>query len=122
MKIKNIAETLAGLTILEAKELQKILKDDYDIKLAESQIVIDPPGTGDIEEEIQTEFDVFLKEGGGQKLQVIKALKNITGLGLKDSKELVDSAPAVIRFGVFKEDAETLKAELENVGATVELR
>jgi large subunit ribosomal protein L7/L12 len=102
--------------------LQKILKDDYDIKLAESQIVIDPPGTGDIEEEIQTEFDVFLKEGGGQKLQVIKALKNITGLGLKDSKELVDSAPAVIRFGVFKEDAETLKAELENVGATVELR
>jgi len=122
MKIKNIAETLAGLTILEAKELQKILKDDYDIKLAESQIVIDPPGTGDIEEEIQTEFDVFLKEGGGQKLQVIKALKNITGLGLKDSKELVDSAPAVIRFGIFKEDAETLKTELENVGATVELR
>lgn len=119
--IHNIAETLANLTVLEAKELQKILEDDYDIKVAEPQII--ESITEKVEEEKeQIEFDVFLKESGGQKLQVVKVLKNITGLGLKDSKELIDSAPCIIRSRVFKVEAETLKTGLENVGATVEIR
>ena len=120
--IKDIAKLLVSLTVLEAKELQKILEKDYDIKVPETQVLIDPPGTGDIEEEKQTEFDVFLKESGSQKLNVIKGFKNITGLGLKDSKYLIDGAPCIIRSKISQEDAVILKTELESVGAVIELR
>jgi len=122
-KLFEIADTLSKLTVLEAKELVRILEEDYGIKAPESGIhlVGDFPVTVTPEVE-QTEFNVYLKEIGGQKLQVIKKIKEITGLGLKEAKELVDSAPCLLRGKVMKVEAQTLKTELENVGAIVEVR
>jgi len=119
-KLFEIADILSKLTVLEAKELVRILEEDYEIKGAQT-IVSDflPEPVPEVE---QTEFNVYLKEVGGQKLQVIKKVKDITGLGLKEAKELVDSAPCLLREKVMKVEAQTLKTELENVGAIVEVR
>lgn len=119
--LDKIAERLANLTRLEAEELLKILKEDYNIKSMESIIV----GQSIIEEskEVeQTEFDVYLKEAGGRKLYIVKEIKKLTRLSLKDSKNLVDSAPCVICSVSSKEEAESLQTDLENLGATVEVR
>ena len=121
--IKSLAEQLVGLTVKEVSELADILKDEYGIEPAAAAAVVAAPvaGGGDAAEE-KTEFDVILKSAGGSKLPVVKAVKEATGLGLKDAKELVDKAPAPIKEGVSKEEAEGLKATLEEVGAEVELK
>lgn len=119
-KLFEIADTLSKLTVLEAKELVRILEEDYGIKGTQT-IVSDfiPEPVPEVE---QTEFTVILKEIGGQKMQVIKKVKEIIGLGLKESKELVDSAPCVLKEKALKVEAQTLKTELENLGAVIELK
>jgi large subunit ribosomal protein L7/L12 len=121
-KLFEIADTLSKLTVLEAKELVRILEEDYGIKGAEKIAEFKPAGTEPVPEVEQTEFSVYLKESGGQKLQVIKKVKEIMGLGLKESKELVDSAPCLLREKILKVEAETLRTELQNLGATVEVK
>jgi large subunit ribosomal protein L7/L12 len=122
-KLFAIADTLSKLTVLEAKELVRILEEDYGIKGAQT-IVTDfkPAETEPVPEVEQTEFDIILKEVGGQKLQVIKKVKEIIGLGLKESKELVDSAPCLLRKKALKAEVQLLKTELENLGAVIELK
>lgn len=121
-KLFEIADTLSKLTVLEAKELVRILEEDYGIKGAQTQSIVSDFQPEYVPVVEQTEFNVYLKEAGGQKLQVIKKVKEITGLGLKEAKELVDSAPCLLREKVMKVEAQTLKTELENVGAIVEVR
>jgi large subunit ribosomal protein L7/L12 len=122
-KIFAIADTLANLTVLEAKELIDILENDYGIKPAQSGIsIVTPKNEINIPEPEQTEFNVYLKEVGNQKLQVIKKVKEIIGLGLKESKELVDSAPCLLREKVSKAEAEIIRTELENLFAKIEVK
>jgi large subunit ribosomal protein L7/L12 len=121
-KLFAIADTLSKLTVLEAKELVDILEIEYGI-LPNMPTLNN--GTVPVEKVVeieQTEFNVYLKEAGGQKLQVIKKVKEIMGLGLKEAKELVDSTPCLLRGKVFKVEAETLRTELQNLGAIVEVR
>ena len=121
--IKELAEQLVNLTVKEVNELAGVLKDEYGIEPAAAPVAVaaGPAGGGDAAEE-QTEFTVLLKAAGASKLQVVKAVKELTGLGLKEAKELVDSAPKEIKEGVSKEEADALKSKLEEAGAEVELK
>jgi len=121
--LKDFAEQLVNLTVKEVNELATILKDEYGIEPAAAAVAVaaGPAGGGDAAE-AQTEFDVVLKAAGASKLAVVKLVKELTGLGLKEAKELVDSAPSNIKEGVSKDEAEGLKASLEEAGAEVELK
>ena len=121
--LKEFAEQLVNLTVKEVNELADILKDEYGIEPAAAAVAMaGPAGGGEDAAEEQTEFDVILKAPGGSKLAVVKLVKELTGLGLKDAKELVDSAPKAVKEGVSKDEAEALKAQLEEAGAEVELK
>ncbi len=121
--VKEIAEQLVNLTIKEANELAKVLEEEYDIKPAAAAVAVaGPAGGGEGGGEEQTEFDVILKAAGAKKIAVIKEVRGITGLGLKEAKELVDGAPNPIKEGVSKDEAEELKSKLEEAGAEVELK
>jgi len=122
--LKDFAEQLVNLTVKEVNELAEILKDEYGIEPAAAAAPVMMAGAGGDggAEEAQTEFDVMLTAAGGQKLAVVKVVKSITGLGLKEAKELVDGAPGAIKEGVSKEEAEQVKSQLEEAGATVELK
>ena len=122
--LKEIAEQLVNLSVKDVSELADILKDEYGIEPAAAAVAVvaGGGGGGDAAAAEQTDFDVHLISAGAAKLGVVKEVKNQLGLGLKEAKELVDSAPAVIKEAVAKADAEALKAALEGVGATVELK
>jgi large subunit ribosomal protein L7/L12 len=121
--LKDFAEQLVNLTVKEVNELATILKDEYGIEPAAAAVAVAGPAAGgDDEEEEQTEFDVILTAAGGSKLAVVKLVKELTGLGLKEAKGVVDSAPAPVKEGVTKDEAEGLKAALEAAGAEVELK
>jgi large subunit ribosomal protein L7/L12 len=119
--LKQFAEQLVNLTVKEVNELATILKDEYGIEPAAAAVVVSGgAGAGEAVEE-KTEFTVVLKEAGASKLAVVKAVKELTGLGLKEAKDLVDGAPSNIKEGVAKDEAEGLKKSLEEAGAVVEL-
>jgi large subunit ribosomal protein L7/L12 len=120
--VKAIAETLVNLTVKEVSELAKVLKDEYGIEPAAAAVAVAGPGAGAAAAAEKTAFDVILKSAGGQKLQVVKAVKDATGLGLKEAKDLVDGAPKTVKEGVSKEDAESLKKILIEAGAEVEIK
>ncbi|MFL1011299.1 50S ribosomal protein L7/L12 [Flavisericum labens] len=121
--LKDFAEQLVNLTVKEVNELATILKDEYGIEpAAAAAVAVAGPAGGGEAEEAQTEFDVILKAAGGSKLAVVKLVKELTGLGLKEAKGLVDDAPSPIKEGVAKDEAEALKAQLEEAGAEVELK
>lgn len=122
--LKKFAEDLVNLTVKEVNELAQILKDEYGIEPAAAAVAVAAaPAAGGAEAAAEkTSFDVILKAPGGAKLQVVKLVKELTGLGLKEAKDLVDHAPSPIKEGVSKEDAESLKAQLEQQGAEVELK
>ena len=122
--LKDFAEQLVNLTVKEVNELATILKDEYGIEpAAAAAVAVAGPaaGGGDAAEET-TEFDVILKAAGASKLAVVKLVKELTGAGLKEAKDLVDNAPSPIKEGVAKDEAEALKAQLEEAGAEVELK
>lgn len=122
--LKDFAEQLVNLTVKEVNELADILKEEYGIEPAAAAVAVAggaAAGGGEAAEE-QTEFDVVLTAAGASKLAVVKLVKELTGLGLKDAKEIVDSAPKAIKEGVSKDEAEGLKASLEEAGAEVELK
>jgi len=123
-ELKQIAETLVNLTVKEVNELATILKDEYGIEPAAAAAVMVAGGGGAAAEEVveQTEFNVILKAGGPNKLAVVKLVKELTGNGLKESKDLVDAAPSVLKEGVSKDEAEGLKKSLEEAGAEVEVK
>lgn len=118
--IKKLAETLVNLKVVEVNDLAKILKDKYGIDPSASLAVSSAPEALDKSKE-KTSFDVVLKASGSAKLSVVKRIKDLLGLGLKESKDLVDSVPKIIKKGLSKEEAESLKKQLEEVGAEVEL-
>jgi large subunit ribosomal protein L7/L12 len=122
--LKDFAEQLVNLTVKEVNELADILKNEYGIEPAAAAVAVAGPAAGgdggDAEE--QTEFDVILKAAGGSKLAVVKLVKELTGLGLKEAKGIVDSAPAPVKEAVSKDEAEGLKKSLEEAGAEVELK
>ncbi|WP_194850879.1 50S ribosomal protein L7/L12 [Nonlabens antarcticus] len=120
--LKDFAEKLVNLTVKEVNELATILKDEYGIEPAAAAVAMAGPAAGGEEVEEQSEFDVILKAPGGAKLAVVKLVKELTGAGLKEAKELVDNAPSPIKEGVSKDEAEALKAQLEEAGAEVELK
>jgi large subunit ribosomal protein L7/L12 len=120
--LKQFAEQLVNLTVKEVNELATILKDEYGIEPAAAAVVVAAGGGEAAAEEAQTEFTVVLKEAGASKLAVVKAVKELTGLGLKEAKDLVDGAPSNIKEGVSKDEAEGLKKSLEEAGAVVELK
>ena len=122
--IKDLAEQLVNLTVKEVNELAGILKDEYGIEPAAAPVAVaaGPAGGGEGGGAEQTEFTVLLTSAGASKLQVVKTVKELTGLGLKEAKELVDAAPKEIKEGVSKEEAEALKSKLEEAGAEVELK
>ncbi len=123
--LKEIAEQLVNLTVKDVKELSDILKDDYGIEPAAAAVAVaagPAAGGGDAGGAEQTEFDVILNSAGAAKLAVVKEVKNLLGVGLKDAKALVDAAPGPIKEKVSKEEAESLKAALEGAGAEVELK
>ncbi len=120
--LKAFAEQLVNLTVKEVNELAQILKDEYGIEPAAAAVAVAAgPAAGPAAEE-KSAFDVVLKAAGGEKLKVVKLVKELTGLGLKEAKELVDGAPSVVKEGLSKADAEALKASLEEAGAEVELK
>jgi|SRR5579862_2096716 len=122
--LKTIAKELTGLTVLEVNELKTILKDEYGIEPAAAAVAVAAPAGGGAEaaaEETKSEYDVMLKDAGAQKVAVIKAVKDVTGLGLGEAKAIVDSAPKAVIEKASKEDAEAAKTALEAAGATVEL-
>jgi len=124
--LKALAETLVGLTIKQANELANILKDDYGIEPAAAAVAVAAApaggGGGEAAPAEQTEFDVTLKDAGANKLNVVKEVKNLLGLGLKEAKDLVDGAPSALKTGVSKAEAESVKAALEAAGAVVEVK
>ena len=122
--VKDLAEQLVNLTIKEANELATILEEEYDIKPAQAAVAVaGPAGGGEAGGgEEQTEFDVVLKSAGAKKIAVIKEVRGITGLGLKEAKELVDGAPGTVKEAVSKDEAEEIKSKLEEAGAEVELK
>lgn len=123
--LKAIAQELVNLTVKEVNELATILKDEYGIEPAAAAVAVAAPGAagaaGAAEEE-KTNFDVVLKSAGAAKLQVVKAVKEACGLGLKEAKDLVDGAPSTLKEGLAKADAEALKKTLEEAGAEIELK
>jgi len=120
--LKQFAEQLVNLTVKEVNELATILKDEYGIEPAAAAVVVSGGGDAGAAAEEQTEFTVVLKEAGASKLAVVKAVKELTGLGLKEAKDVVDSAPSNVKEGVSKDEAEGLKKALEEAGAVVELK
>jgi large subunit ribosomal protein L7/L12 len=125
--LKAFAEQLVNLTVKEVNELAQILKDEYGIEPAAAAVAVAAPAAGGGDdapaaEAVQTAFDVILKEAGGAKLAVVKLVKDLTGLGLKEAKDLVDAAPKEVKTGVTKEEAESLKKQLEEAGAVVEVK
>ncbi|MEN2400758.1 50S ribosomal protein L7/L12 [Flavobacterium sp. MC2016-06] len=120
--LKQFAEQLVNLTVKEVNELATILKDEYGIEPAAAAVVVAAGGGEGAQEEAQTEFTVVLKEAGASKLAVVKLVKELTGLGLKEAKDVVDGAPSNVKEGVSKEEAEGLKKSLEEAGAVVELK
>ncbi|NEN22835.1 50S ribosomal protein L7/L12 [Cryomorpha ignava] len=123
--VKALGDTLVGLTVKEVNELAAYLKEEHGIEPAAAAAVMAGPGAGagaEGDAEVQTSFDVILKAAGGSKLGVVKLVKELTGLGLKEAKAVVDSAPAPIKEGVSKEEAESLKTQLEEAGAEVEIK
>ncbi len=121
-ELKDFAEQLVNLTVKEVNELANILKDEYGIEPAAAAVAVAGPAAAGEEVEEQTEFDVILTAAGGSKLAVVKLVKELTGLGLKEAKGIVDSAPAAVKEGVTKDEAEGLKKSLEEAGAEVELK
>jgi large subunit ribosomal protein L7/L12 len=122
--LKAFAEQLVNLTVKEVNELAQILKDEYGIEPAAAAVSVAGPAAGadaPVAEE-KTSFDVILKEAGGSKLAVVKLVKDLTGLGLKEAKDLVDSAPKELKVGVTKDEADALKKQLEEAGAVVEIK
>ncbi len=122
--LKDFAEQLVNLTVKEVNELANILKDEYGIEPAAAAVAVAAGGAaagGEAAEE-QTEFDVVLKAAGASKLAVVKLVKELTGLGLKDAKDIVDSAPKAVKEGISKDEAEGIKKSLEEAGAEVELK
>ncbi len=122
--LKALAEQLVNLTVKEVNELADIMKEEYGIEPAAAAVAVAGPAGGGAEggEEEKTEFDVILKSPGGSKLAVVKLVKELTGLGLKEAKAVVDSAPAPVKEGVSKDEAEGIKKSLEEAGAEVELK
>jgi len=122
--LKALADTLVGLTVKEVSELADILKEEHGIEPAAAAVAMAAPGAGGGGEAAaeQTEFTVVLTSAGAGKLKVVKEVKTLLGVGLKDAKELVDGAPSNVKEGVDKDEAEKIKAELEAVGASVELK
>ncbi len=123
--LKQLAEELVNLTVKEVNELSEILKEEYGIEPAAAAVAVAGPAAGVGEESAaveQTEFDVILNAAGQSKLAVVKLVKELTGLGLKEAKEVVDSAPKAIKEKVAKDEAEALKAQLEEAGAEVEIK
>jgi len=125
--LKAFAEQLVNLTVKEVNELAQILKDEYGIEPAAAAVAVAGPAAGGGDDAPaaaaeQTAFDVILKEAGGSKLAVVKLVKDLTGLGLKEAKDLVDGAPKEVKTGVTKEEAESLKKQLEEAGAVVEVK
>ena len=120
--VKKIAEELVKLTVLEVNELKNVLKDEYGIEPAAAAVAVAAaPAEGGAAADEKSEYDVVLKDAGGQKIAVIKAVKEATGLGLGEAKAIVDGAPATVKEKVAKDEAEALKKALEEAGATVEL-
>lgn len=120
--LKNLAETLVNLSVKDVNELAQILKEEYGIEPAAAAVVVaGGAGAGEAAEE-KTEFDVILKSAGASKLAIVKLVKDLTGAGLKEAKDIVDGAPAPIKEGISKEEAEALKKQLEEAGAEVELK
>ena len=120
--LKKLAETLVNLTVKDVNELATILKEEYGIEPAAAAVVVSgAAGGGDAAEE-KSEFDVILKNAGASKLAVVKLVKDLTGAGLKEAKDIVDGAPAPVKTGVPKDEAEALKKQLEEAGAEVELK
>ncbi len=121
--LKKLAEELVNLTVKDVNELAGILKEEYGIEPAAAAVVAGPAaGAAEGGAEEQTEFDVILTSAGGAKLQIVKLVKELTGLGLKEAKGIVDAAPSAIKEAVSKEEAEQLKTQLEEAGAEVELK
>ena len=121
--LKDFAEKLVNLTVKEVSELTTILKDEYGIEPAAAAVAVAAPSAGgDSSVEEKTEFDVILKAAGGSKLAVVKLVKELTGLGLKDAKDLVDGAPKPLKEGVAKDEANAMKDQLEAAGAEVEVK
>ncbi|MHC4295276.1 MAG: 50S ribosomal protein L7/L12 [Planctomycetota bacterium] len=123
--IKSLGDKLVGLTLKDAVDLASYLKDEYDIEpAAGGAVMMGAPGAagGEAEEEEQVAFDVILKDVGDKKIQVIKAVRALTNLGLKEAKDLVEGAPKPVKEGVVKEEAEEAKKQLEEAGATVEIK
>jgi len=118
--LKNLAETLVNLTVKDVNELATILKDEYGIEPAAAAVVV-AAGGGEAAEE-KTEFDVILKSAGASKLAIVKLVKDLTGAGLKEAKDIVDGAPAAIKTGISKDEAEALKKQLEEAGAKAEIK
>lgn len=121
-KITAIIEELKGLTVLELSELVHAVEDEFGVSAAAAVPVAGPAADGGAAAAEQTEFDVVLKAAGGNKIAVIKVVREVTGLGLKEAKALVDGAPKALKEGVSKEDAEAIKTKLEEAGAEVELK
>ena len=123
--LKTFAEQLVSLSVKEVNELAQILKEEYGIEPAAAAVAVAGPaagGDGGAVAEEKSSFDVVLKSPGGQKLQIVKLVKDLTGLGLKEAKAVVDSAPAAVKEGISKDEAEALKKQLEEAGAEVELK
>ncbi len=121
--VKKLAEELVNLTVKEVSELANILKDEYGIEPAAAAVAVAAPAAaGDAAPAEKTSFDVILTSAGQAKLQVVKVVKDITNLGLKEAKDLVDAAPKAVKEGVSKEEAESIKAQLEDAGADVEVK
>jgi large subunit ribosomal protein L7/L12 len=120
--VKAIAETLVNLTVKEVQELSQILKDQYGIEPAAAAVVVSGGAAGGDAAAAKTTFDVILADAGAQKLGVVKVVKELTGLGLKEAKDLVDQAPKPVKQGISKEEAESIKKALEEAGAKVEVK
>ncbi len=120
--VKAIAESLVNLTVKEVQELATVLKDEYGIEPAAAAVVVAGNGGGGDAAAAKTSFDVILVEAGAAKLGVVKVVKDLTGLGLKEAKDLVDGAPKPVKEGIAKEEAESIKKALEEAGAKVEVK
>ena len=121
--LKKFAEELVNLSVKEVNELAKILKDEYGIEPAAAAVAVAGPAASDVAVvEEKSTFDVILKAAGGQKLQIVKLVKDITGLGLKEAKAVVDAAPSPVKEGISKDEAEAIKSQLVEAGAEVELK
>ncbi len=120
-KVTNIIEELKGLTVLELSELVHAVEDEFGVSAA-AAVAVAAPAEGAAAAEEKTEFDVVLKSAGAEKIKVIKVVREITGLGLKDAKAVVDEAPKTLKEAISKEDAEAIKAKLAEVGAEVEIK